>query len=85
MTKTCKEDMQKIYLDLAEAWELTIVNNTKMRALLKRNKPELLATDTGKKFYFAMKDAIQQNDAYVGMTEELMDEAASALTELYSG
>lgn len=81
MTPICKNDIQQLYMLLAEAWELTIVNNTKMKALLKKNQPELLSTDTGKSFYFAVKDAIVQNDAYISMTEELMDEAATHLQE----
>lgn len=85
MTPACKQDMQRMYLELAEAWELTIVNNTKLKALLKKNQPELMSTDVGKTFYFAMKDALVQNESYISMTEELMDEAATALTAVYNG
>lgn len=81
MTPVTKQEIQQMYLLLAEAWELTIVNNTKIRALLKKAKPELMSTDIGKAFYFAMKDATQQSDAYIGMTEELMDEAATYMQE----
>lgn len=81
MTPTCKKDIQEIYMLIAEAWEQTIVNNTKMKAIIKRNQPELLSTDEGKGFYFAAKDVINYNDTYVNMIEELMDEAATYLQE----
>lgn len=81
MTPAIKKEMQDMYILLAESWESTIVNNTKIRAILKKAQPELMATDIGKAFYFAMKDATQQSDAYIGMTEELMDEAATYMQE----
>lgn len=84
MTPTCKNDIMQIYHDIAQQWEIAIVASTKVKARLKKNQPELLATSEGKEFYFAIKEAIQESDAYIGQMESIMDEAAVYLTTLYN-
>lgn len=84
MTSTMKNDMSLIYQDIAQEWENAIVASTKIKAKLKRNQPELMATSEGKAFYFAVREAIQEIDAFTGMIEETMDETATWLTTMYN-
>lgn len=84
MTPMAKNDVIQIYHDIAQQWENAIVASTKVKARLKKNQPELMATPEGKAFYFAVREAIQETDAFTGMLEETMDETATWLTTMYN-
>lgn len=84
MTPMAKNDVIQIYHDIAQQWENAIVASTKVKARLKKNQPELMATPEGKAFYFAVREAIQETDAFTAMLEETMDETATWLTTLYN-
>lgn len=84
MTPTAKSDVMQMYHDIAQEWENAIVASTKIKARLKKNQPELMATPEGKAFYFAVREAIQETDAFCGMLEETMDETATWLTTMYN-